>query len=150
MAQHSSLEPLHRSHERLLEICDELEAIADGLPDRVPAARCQVLAGAAVAALLQAHESEEQLLLPMLGDSPRPELRQLAARLRREHEFDGETVMEVEEALLALAAGQPNLSPDAIGYLLRSFFESLRRHIQSEQNLLMLLGDLPPDRRSLH
>lgn len=58
--------------------------------------------------------------------------------------------MEIEETLLDWAGGVPGLSPDAIGYLLRSFFESVRRHVHTEQDLLLLLFELPLPVQSLH
>ena len=58
--------------------------------------------------------------------------------------------MEIEEALLDWAGGIPGLSPDAIGYLLRSFFESVRRHVRTEQDLLLLLFTPPPPADSVH
>lgn len=134
---------LNRCYVDLLDICDRLEAIADGLPNNVPATQCAQLASEIVDLLARTHREEEAILLPLLAASPRPELRQLARRLRAEHDYDDDAVVEVREALIAIATAQPLHSPDATGYLLRSFFESLRRHVRADQDLLAILVDLP-------
>src|SRR5690606_22465415 len=103
-----------------------------------------------ISVLSQTHRIESEVLLPILERSSRAEIRHLATRLRQEHDFDGQAAMEVEEALLALGLGTSTLSADALGYLLRSFFESVRRHVHSEQDLIFLLSDLPPSSESLH
>lgn len=141
---------LQACYEDLLCVCDELEAIADGLPGNVSNALCSRVAGDVITVLNQTHRIESQVLLPILDTSPRPEVRHLASRLRQEHDFDGQAAMEIEEALLALGLGKSKLSADALGYLLRSFFESVRRHVHSEQDLILLLKDLPAKPESLH
>lgn len=145
-----TLAALEACYQDLLAICDDLEAIADGLPNSISRARCAQAAGEAVLALARTHRLENEVLLPQLETSPRPELRHLATRLRQEHDFDGQAVMEIEEALLALSEGRAFLSPDALGYLLRSFFESVRRHVHTEQDLISLLNDISPPPGSMH
>ena len=71
-------------------------------------------------------------------------MRHLAIRLRQEHAFDSATALEIQDALTALATGTPALSADATGYLLRAFFESLRRHVHAEQDLIILINDITP------
>ena len=136
-----TLPMLNRRYLALLEVCDRLEAIADSLPNSVSATDCAGLAAEIVDLLARTHRDEEAILLPMLASSPRPELRQLASRLRGEHDYDDNAVIEVRDALLALSTKRPLHSPDATGYLLRSFFESLRRHVLAEQDLLAILAD---------
>jgi hypothetical protein len=150
MASDLPLKTLSDCYARLLAICDELERVADSLPDRVDLAHCERLARDTVASLAQTHQREEVELLPLLAASSRVEFREMAERLRQDHEFDGQAAMEVEEALLGLAAQQPALSPDATGYLLRSFFESVRRHVHSEQYLLVLISHVNPPPGSVH
>jgi hemerythrin-like domain-containing protein len=135
---------LNQCYSDLLDMCDMLEAVADGLPNNVPPAHCAQLATEIVDLLTRTHREEEAILLPLLAASPRPELRQLARRLRAEHDYDGDAVIEVSEALLAVAARHPLHSADATGYLLRSFFEGLRRHVRAERDLLAILADPPP------
>lgn len=144
------LNNLRDCYSRLLDICDLLEGIADGLPNDVPRAQCQVLASSVADQLRATHAVENRVLLPLLLASEHAGLRNAANRLRQEHEFDDQAVMEVEEALHDLILGKSVLSPDATGYLLRSFFESVRRHVHAEQDLLFLLEDITPTNRSLH
>lgn len=141
MTQIPPLQMLNRGYLILLDVCDQLEAIADSLPNSVSAADCARLAAEIVDLLARTHREEEAILLPMLASSQRPELRQLANRLRGEHDYDDNAVIEVRDALLSLSTGRPLHSPDATGYLLRSFFESLRRHVLAEQDLLAILAD---------
>ena len=61
------LDALHQSYDELLDICDALELVADALPDRIPAARCALLADTVVAALERSHGREEDFLLPLLA-----------------------------------------------------------------------------------
>jgi hemerythrin-like domain-containing protein len=138
------VQTLNRCYSDLLEICDILEAIADSLPYNVSTKQCADLAAEFVDLLERTHRQEEALLLPFLASSPRPELRQLAKRLREEHDYDDDVVVEVREALLAIATHRPLQSADATGYLLRSFFESLRRHVRAEQDLLAIFAEFTP------
>jgi hypothetical protein len=126
--------PLLESYDRVTAACDALEAIADGLPDRVA----------------PMHACENDLLMPLLVDAHRSELRRIAGDLEQAHLVDDESLAEVDEVLTALAAGQPILSTDATGYLLRAFFEGLRRHIGRERDLLVLIEDWPQPGRRLH
>lgn len=148
--QDADLNGLRDCYSRLLEICDLLEGIADGLPNDIPQAQCQLLARNVVQQLQTTHAIEDQVLIPRLLTSDLPGLRHAAERLKQEHEFDNQAAMEIEEALNDLIAGRTVLSPDATGYLFRSFFESVRRHVHAEQDLLYLLEDITPTNRSLH
>lgn len=135
---------LNRCYADLLHVCDLLEAVADGLPNNVSPTHCGQLATEIVDLLARTHREEEAILLPLLAASFRPELRQLAHRLRQEHDYDDDAVIEVREALLAIAAHQPLQSADATGYLFRSFFESLRRHVRADRDLLAIFSNFTP------
>lgn len=150
MAQGDELNALKECYSRLLDICDRLEAIADGLPGNLPLADCRWVAAHVVEEVTRSHALEERVLLPMLLASDRKEIRLAAGRLRQEHEFDNQAAIEIEEGLADLVAGGNTLSPDATGYLLRSFFESMRRHVYAELDLISLMKDMPPTSRSLH
>ncbi|WP_297109962.1 hemerythrin domain-containing protein [uncultured Devosia sp.] len=150
MPEDTSLDPLRRCYERVTAACDGLEQIADALPDRVPAGQCARAASEAIVALKRMHECELALLLPGLAASPLRDVQKIAADIEQAHKMDSEAVLEVQEVLLAFAAGRPILSADATGYLLRAFFEGLRRHIARQRDLIGLLADLPRSDRSLH
>lgn len=150
MTQDVALDALKNCYERLLEACDMLELIADGLPGSVPLALCNRLVVSLVRLVTETHVQENQVLLPMLLASERAEMRQAAERLRQEHDYDDQVAIEVEEALVDLVSGRSVLSPDATGYLLRSFFESIRRHVYAEMDLLSLIVNVAPRGGHLH
>ncbi len=150
MRSNSPLVALERQHCALLHICDELEIAANDLPDRLEPARCTKLARATLTTLADAHAGEEMFLFPVLAAAASLDLAPVACRLREEHETDQAAAEELEDALLSFAAGQPFLSTDAMGYLLRSFFEGVRRHVRSEQDLVLLLMSFAARKGSMH
>ncbi|WIJ26971.1 hemerythrin domain-containing protein [Devosia sp. RR2S18] len=150
MRNNSPLVALERHHWALLHICEELEMAADDLPDRLEPARCAKLVRATLTTLADAHAGEERLLFPMLAAAAPLDLAPVARRLRQEHETDQAAAEELKEALLSFAEGRPFLSTDAMGYLLRSFFEGVRRHVRSEQELVTLLLDFAGHKGSMH
>lgn len=129
---------LELSYEELLEVCDLLEGIADGLP-QADARACIAVADRIEPLLERTHGLEEDILFPLLAASGRQELHHTVMRLRQEHLSDSCTAIEVTDALHDLAIGRSALSPDATGYLLRSFFDSMRRHVHGEVELLRLV-----------
>ena len=141
---------LLESYERVMAACDALEAIADALPDRVAPGQCERTVREVAVAVRQMHAHENDLLMPLLMDAQRAELRKIAADLEQAHQVDGESLIEVDEVLSAYSLGQPILSPDATGYMLRAFFEGLRRHVGRERDLLALMKDWPQPGRLLH
>lgn len=147
---HAPLEKLMSRYEALLSVCDRLEAIADDLPRLPGAERALILADEIEGVLAAMHEEEEAFLLPRLAQSERPEFRQFAAQMRREHDTDTMAAIEIRDALVEMGSGRSPRSPDAIGYMLRSFFESLRRHVHSERNLIALLTPFSDRSRALH
>lgn len=148
--QNTELASLRENYSKLLDTCDLLEDIADGLPNHVPKDRCLLLAGSIVQQLQTTHRLENQVLMPLLAASDHAGLRQAAERLRQEHIVDEHAAMEIEETLNDLVQGRSTLSADATGYLLRSFFESVRRHVHAERELLELLEDFRPVAGPLH
>ncbi len=58
-------------------------------------------------------------------------------RLRFEHCEDECFAEELTEALNALGSGNPDVNIEAIGYMLRGFFEAMRRHIAFESEMLL-------------
>ena len=130
------LEALEQSYGELLALCDGLETVADSLPHAVTARVCLTLAAGLEPLVARTHGLEEDALFPLLQASQRPQLGPTLARLRAEQEADCSAAAEVSEALQDLGNSTSALSADAIGYLLRSFFESMRRHVRGEKELI--------------
>ncbi len=128
---------LRQIHHAKLALCDRLEEIADALPDKMDAQVCAVTARAIGPILEKAHQFEEEIFYPGLtkhlkgaGDQD-----PIFERLKIEHHEDICFGEEVRDVLISYGAGKPNQTADATGYMLRGFFESLRRHMAFEQEL---------------
>lgn len=133
------IEALEQSYGELLALCDGLEAVADSLPHTVSNRICLALATRVEPLVARTQQLEEVALFPLLEASRTPHLGRTLARLRAEHLADHSAAAEVSEALHNHARAHSTLSPDAMGYLLRSFFESMRRHVHSEQELIAMV-----------
>lgn len=135
----SDLALLRKSHRRQLALCAELEEIADDLPDRVDRQRCLYLARALCPIITEAHALEERALFPYLRLLTRtlPNLDATIERLRWEHFEDFCFSEELRDALFDLGRGEHRMNPETLGYMLRCFFESLRRHIAFEREMLV-------------
>ncbi|MHB2264543.1 hemerythrin domain-containing protein [Aliihoeflea sp. PC F10.4] len=135
------LELLAASHRRQIALCAELEEIADSLPSRADPQRCLHLARAVRAIIMEAHELEERALFPRLSTLAFERVAIAASidRLRWEHCQDECYGEEVCDALYDLARGDPKVGGDTLGYMLRGFFEGMRRHIAFEREVLFPL-----------
>ena len=124
-----------RSHDEKLRICRELEEIADALRGNVDRLKCLRVANELVPLLRSSHRYEEEVIFPAYDvaiGSERPG-NPSTRRLRVEHVEDECFADEVTEALLAIAHGAEIQNPEAVGFMLRGFFESMRRHIAFER-----------------
>lgn len=133
---------LKRTFERQLKLCNDLEAIADSLPTGTDRQFCLHLARQIGPVLRDAHAVEEQFLFPGLverGGSGAD----LVERLRLEHIEDECFGEEVQYELLQLGQGRAALAPEATGYMLRGFFEGMRRHMRHELELLSEVSPTP-------
>ena len=138
MSPDGGTDQLEHGYRQLLELCDRLEAIADWLP-QVDVGLCLEMADTIEPMVQNVHDLEEAMLFPILARSGRRELGQIVTRLRQEHLADSGTAGEVSDALRALADDRPTLPAEATGYLLRSFFDGMRRHVSGELELLHLV-----------
>ncbi|WP_159952334.1 hemerythrin domain-containing protein [Rhizobium sp. 18065] len=140
--QPQNIEKLRRNHIDLLKLCSQLEAIADGLPARIDERLCVNVSGTLVSSLERAQALEELILFPLLGQKPGGSNRAVSIEhLVAEHRHDRLAAVEVVHALQTLAAGGCEISPDGTGYMLRGFFECVRRHVAAEQTGLAMLVD---------
>jgi hypothetical protein len=131
------------AHLRQLGLCDELERIADSLPAAVDKIRCLAVANTLVPLLRDIHRYEEQAVFPVFQSMEGcAELRAATIqRLCAEHLEDECFADEVTEALLAIGHGHPVGNAEAIGFMLRGLFETMRRHVAFEREHVMPLLD---------
>lgn len=122
-----------------LSLCDALESFADNLPENVSNDDCLVLAQSVYPAVHRAHQFEENVLFPVLK-SMSDENEGISAtldRLHAEHWEDESYAEEIAQSLKDFAANRANIQADTLGYMVRGFFEGLRRHIAFEREHIM-------------
>lgn len=133
---------MKRAHREKLQLCDALEKIADALPN-VDRLKCLGTANAIVPLLRNIHHYEETIIFPAYEAATGDGNANLAStrRLRAEHVEDECFAGEVTETLLALGHGETVENAEAVGFMLRGFFESMRRHIAFErEHVLPVIG----------
>ena len=138
---------LGRAHGEKLVLCDELERIADGLPHKVERALCLSIAGRIVPMLKESHAYEEEVVFPAFAAaSASPSIGDASIRrLKAEHVEDECAAQDLADVLFAIGHGSAIDNPEALGFMLRAFFEALRRHIAFEREHVMpvLARDMP-------
>ena len=132
------LDLLRAHHEAKLHLCEELEAIADSLPDRASPQACLMAARRVVATVYDAHDFEDSVLWPVLRRN-RPEDVRLEASLSRLHHehLEDESYAEELASVLTDWAMCVGSRAEATGYMLRGFFGAVRRHIAFEREHLV-------------
>ncbi|MEI2298254.1 hemerythrin domain-containing protein [Ensifer sp. MJa1] len=135
--QFSGQQELGQAYRALLDLCDRLETLADSIPRRIDTASCRVIMAELPERLRRVHALEETVLFPAVEDQRTAEDRKhLIARLRAEHDHDDRAAVELVCVLKAVLDERASLTWNAIGYMLRRFFETVRRHIATERLLL--------------
>jgi hemerythrin-like domain-containing protein len=129
----------HRGH---LDLCDLLEEIADSLPNEISGASCHQAIRGLRDRVRNHHRFEDEHFFPLLRIRAAEEERVLLSldRLSSEHRIDEGYVEEVLELLTAVVGGSFRGPPELAGYMLRGLFESLRRHIAFENEVLLPLA----------
>jgi hemerythrin-like domain-containing protein len=137
--RHHPLDLIAHDHALQMQLCDMLEQIADGLPDDVDRCLCREAASALTFDIPLHHRDEELGLFPLLLErgAGAGSMAEVLERLADEHAKDESFATELIESLDALAEGGTAPNPDMLGYMLRGFFESYRRHIQWENTLVL-------------
>jgi len=134
-------------HAEKLRLCDDLETIADGLPSSVDRLKCLRIAGALVPLLRVSHAYEEEHVFPAFrGKETADSARTVTiGRLKTEHIEDECAAQDLTDILFAVGHGAPIDNPEALGFMLRAFFETLRRHIAFEREHVLpaLAQNLP-------
>ncbi|MFN3546346.1 MAG: hemerythrin domain-containing protein [Mesorhizobium sp.] len=148
---HDGLVPcveMTNAHHSKLRLCEALEEIADRLPGDIDRFRCLEIASSLVPLLRRCHEYEEEVVYPafevaqMRGSGAAATVR----RLKTEHLEDECAAQDLSEVLLAIGHGDPIDNPEAVGFMLRAFFEAVRRHVAFERDhVLPAIGVAPSD-----
>lgn len=133
--QFASCITIERIHAQKLALCARLEAIADDLPAHVDRLECLGIASSLVPLLRECHVFEEETVFRSFAKSERNAA--TVARLKAEHVQDDCTAQELTEVLLAIGHGRGIENPEALGYMLRGFFDAMRRHIAFERDHLL-------------
>lgn len=129
---------LEGAHTELLAICDRLEGIADSLPNTLNLIKCRETAGDLVPVVVRAHRIEEEQVFPHIGGDSRAAMQKTLDHLRTEHCEDECFAEELADALRQ--AGEGRVQPETLGYMLRGFFEAMRRHINFERERFVNLA----------
>lgn len=133
-----SLEWLERAYEVQLAICDTLEEIADSLPANVDPRKCLDVARVLLPLVMDVHRYEEDTLFPTVTAPDGEEtLTASLTRLRFEHVEDECFAEELTDTLNRLGRDDRTVNAEAAGYMLRGFFESIRRHIAFERQFVL-------------
>ena len=136
-----------RAHDEALLLCDELERIADGLPHKVERTLCLSIARRIVPMLKESHTYEEAVVFPAFAAAAaQPAVGDASVRrLKAEHVEDECAAQDLADILFAIGHGSPIDNPEALGFMLRAFFETMRRHIAFEREHVMpvLARDIP-------
>ncbi len=129
------LSDLQSNLEAQLELCNRLEELADSLPDEVDKQNCLHLARSIFPLLQQAHSFEENKLFPYLLKTYANDHNMMATleRLRFEHWEDESFAEELRECMTNFARYEDMACINVLAYMLRGFFEGLRRHIAFER-----------------
>lgn len=130
---------LREEHALQNELCDLLEAIADRLPHQFDTSLALVSISMLENGLPSHMRLEEEALFPLLRqraahDHP---LHSALDCLEHEHDRDGSTLLEITDALRDAIKASTPANPDMLGYMLRGFFESQRRHIAWENTVVL-------------
>lgn len=115
-----------------LALCCALEDIADRLPTLPPSRARKAASALRRAAVAPEFEKLREVLAASAAgrattrDAP---LRNALKLIAAEERDDADRAQELSEALDEAARGRRVPNPDALGYLLRSYFEARRRHL---------------------
>ena len=127
---------LERDQMRLLRLCVTLEKIADGLPGTGHLAKTAKVLAFLDKAFARHVFLHEKCLFPLVRSlEEKNEAIELTLReLEFEHSADRGLIVEILSAFMGRDSRNGGL--EALGYLLRSFFENYRRHSAWERGTL--------------
>ena len=128
-------------HEGMLNLCTKLEQIADFLPNIHDIQECLVICRDLFPIIKNAHNFEESILFPLLHDAQQDAvaLDKNLERLRYEHWEDESFAEEISDVFRAYIDEPSKTEAEKLAYMLRGFFEGIRRHIAFETEYLVPL-----------
>jgi hemerythrin-like domain-containing protein len=129
-------------HVLKLGLCDVLESIADALPHTADASLATIAVKILRNGLPEHVALEERHLFPLLrrrnaGDQS---CQKVLLQLEHEHGSDEAFAYEIADELEHIAEAEAPKNAEMLGYMLRGFFISLRRHIRWENATVIPLA----------
>jgi hemerythrin-like domain-containing protein len=99
------------------------------------------IAETAVPLVLRAHAFEEQVVFPYLDRDPElpDSAKRSFERLKFEHIGDEDYANDLCISLREFVTHRDRVNPETLSWMLRGFFEGLRRHVAFEEALLLPL-----------
>jgi hemerythrin-like domain-containing protein len=133
---------IDEEHALQLEFCDVLELIADSLPNRVDLALVRIAIPILRNSMPLHMKLEEEVLFPLMRKRVEgtAHLEAVLERLEDEHDADEDLAGEIADEFELLEKSGTPQNPEMLGYMLRAFFESQRRHIAWENRLVLPLA----------
>lgn len=127
------------AHEEILKLCVLLESVADSLPGNADPDVCTDIAISFEAFICGVHRFEETALFPIYAELMEGQGRECHSveRLQSEHVQDECYAGDLTEALLVLGRRGAVENPETLGFMLRGFFETQRRHIAFEREHIL-------------
>ena len=127
---------------RQANLCDRLERLADELPDALNVRESLYLAQCLLPTVILAHRFEEDSIFPLLRQGPQ-DLAMIFTldRLRYEHMGDEGYAGDIALNLRTYVAHRRDSNAETLGWMLRGFFEAVRRHIAFEREHILPLLD---------
>ncbi len=125
-----------------LDLCHQLEDIADALPQKIDRQKLLIVARSILPTVKTAHRFEEDRIFPHIKMQAKEKeaLHISLERLQYEHWEDESFAEELCDGLIRFVTGCDEPSANTLAYMLRGFFEGLRRHIAFEvEHILPLL-----------
>lgn len=126
-------------HNIQLQLCEELEEIADTLPSVSNTQKILIICRDILPIVKKAHQFEEKTLFPVLAPTKAEDnvLSRNLERLRYEHWEDESFAEEICDELKLFVINPSKVVVDKLSYMLRGFFEGMRRHIAFEVEYLL-------------
>ncbi|APT58311.1 hypothetical protein RGI145_15520 [Roseomonas gilardii] len=128
-------------HASLRQLCDRLERIADRLP-HLPEMEEKQAVSRELRVLVPRHQQQEQALLAMLfpGTDGTGLRRCVLDRIRGQHALDELHARDLGGQLDAAVPGALAEDAEALGYMLRCFFDGYRRALAFEELAILTLA----------